>query len=69
MITEGKLDGTTEAMTLFWEKGIGENLTTGEAIMKTKAILAKKAAYSVLFHMCLIELNLLGDPTLPVHYR
>ena len=69
MITEGKLDGTTEAMTLFWEKGIGENLTTGEAIMKTKAILAKKASYSVLFHMCLIELNLLGDPTLPVHYR
>jgi len=64
MVSEGKMDGTTETMALFWEKGIGEKLTAGEALMKSKASLGEKAVVSSSFHMCLAELNLLGDPTL-----
>lgn len=67
MMKEGKMDGTTTTMTYFWELGIKDNLTTGEALMKTKAMLAEKATTSVEFHMCLSELNLLGDPTIAVH--
>lgn len=67
MMREGKMDGTTRTMTYFWELGIKGNLTTGEALMQTKALLAGKAKESANFHMCLVELNLLGDPTLAVH--
>jgi len=67
MMREGKMDGTTTTMTLFWEKGIGQKLTTGEALMQTKASLVEKAKESANFHMCLSELNLLGDPTIAVH--
>lgn len=67
MVREGKMDGTTTTMTLFWQLGIGESLTTGEALMKAKEKLAEKARKSAGFHMCLSELNLLGDPTLEVH--
>ena len=67
MTKEGKMDGTTTTMTYFWELGIKGNLTTGEAMMETKAKLAEKAKKSANFHMCLSELNLLGDPTLMVH--
>lgn len=66
MVREGKMDGTTTTMTYFWEMGIGQKLTTGEALMKTKAKLSEKAKKSANFHMCLVELNLLGDPTLAV---
>lgn len=67
MVREGKLDGTTLTMTLFWELGIGDSLTTGEALMQAKDRLAEKAGKSASFHMCLAELNLLGDPSLAVH--
>lgn len=67
MIKEGKLDGTTKTMTLFWEKGIGQNLTTGEALMQTKASLKEEAKAHPNLHMCICELNLLGDPTIAVH--
>jgi len=67
MITEGKLDGTTRTMTLFWENGLGMNLTAGEALMLTKSRMAEDASKSPDFHLCLCELNLLGDPTLPLH--
>ncbi len=66
MMKEGKMDGTTETMTLFWEKGIGEKLTTGEALMQAKTTLTERAKRSANFHMCLCELNLLGDPTIQV---
>ena len=66
MMREGKMDGTTETMTLFWEKGIGKKLTSGEALMQTKATLSDRAKLSANFHMCLCELNLLGDPTIMV---
>ena len=64
MVTEGKLDGTTMTMTRYWENGLGENATTGEAIMKAKAARAEDAAKTAGYHLCICELNLLGDPTL-----
>jgi hypothetical protein len=67
MVWQGKMDGTTTTMTLFWEKGIGLKLTTGEALMKAKADHAENAKKSANIHMCLEELNLLGDATLLVH--
>ena len=69
MLHKGKLDGTTLTMTRFWEWGIQHQLTTGEAFMRTKASMAETARQSETFHMCLAELNLLGDPTIPVHQQ
>lgn len=66
MMSEGKLDGTTKTMTRFWAKGLAENLSAGESLMATKAELIEKAKESANLHMCLCELNLLGDPTLAV---
>lgn len=66
MINNGKMDGTTETMTLFWEKGIANNITTGQALMQTKASQIERAKLSPNFHMCLCEINLLGDPTIKV---
>jgi hypothetical protein len=67
MMKEGKMDGTTTTMTYFWELGIKEKLSTGHALMKTKSLLAEKARKSATFHLCIAELNLLGDPTIAVH--
>lgn len=64
MVTEGKLDGTTQTMTRYWTHGLGENKTTGEAIMLAKADMAEDAKASPNYHLCVCELNLLGDPTL-----
>lgn len=66
MVKEGKLDGTTGTMTGFWEHGIGANLSAGEAMMTAKADRTKDARQAATFHLCLCELNLLGDPTLPL---
>ena len=51
---------------LFWEKGIGKKITTGEALMQTKSDLTERAKVSANFHMCVCELNLLGDPSIMV---
>ena len=67
MVKEGKMDGTTMTMTSFWDQGIKNKLTTGEALMQAKASMVEKAKQSANFHMCLVELNLLGDPTIAVH--
>ena len=64
MIREGKLDGTTATMTGYWTHGLGEQCSTGEALMRAKADLAKDAEKSARYHLCICELNLLGDPTL-----
>lgn len=64
MMKEGKLDGTTYTMTRFWENGLTKGLDAGKSFMATKAELAEKAELSPSFHMCLCEINLLGDPTL-----
>lgn len=67
MMREGKMDGTTRTMSTFWQLGIQNRLSTGEALMRTKAGMVDEARRSANFHMCLAELNLLGDPTLKVH--
>ena len=64
MVTQGKLDGTTQTMTRYWTHGLGKNKTTGEAIMLAKADMATDAEVSPNYHLCVCELNLLGDPTL-----
>ncbi|NQT94076.1 MAG: hypothetical protein HQ559_15040 [Lentisphaerae bacterium] len=64
MVSEGKLDGTTQTMTRYWANGLGSGLTTGEALMKAKADMAEDARKTAGYHLCICELNLLGDPTL-----
>lgn len=67
MFSEGKLDGTTQTMTQFWKNGIADDLTAGIALMRTKATMIEKAKESANYHLCLCELNLLGDPLLKIH--
>ncbi len=64
MVSEGKLDGTTMTMTKYWANGLGQGLTTGEALMKSKGELEADARKAASYHLCICELNLLGDPTL-----
>lgn len=65
MVSEGKLDGTTQTMTRYWVHGLGdEAMTTGHALMQAKADMGEDAAKSPNYHLCICELNLLGDPTL-----
>ena len=64
MVSEGKLDGTTQTMTRYWSYGLGEGCTTGIALMKAKAAMVEDARKSATYHLCICELNLLGDPTL-----
>lgn len=64
MVQEGKLDGTTLTMTRYWSLGLGGGNSTGHAIMKAKQAMAKDAVASAAYHLCVCELNLLGDPTL-----
>ena len=67
MMKEGKMDGTTETMTRFWQHGVEAPTTIGEAYTAMKADLAERAASHPNFHMCICELNLLGDPSLQIH--
>ncbi len=64
MVLEGKLDGTTMTMTRYWSHGLGSGLTTGKALMNAKADMIDDAVKTAGFHLCICELNLLGDPTL-----
>jgi len=65
MVREGKLDGTTMTMTRYWENGLGaRGATTGEALMLAKASMIEDAKETPGYHLCLCEINLLGDPTL-----
>ena len=64
MVTEGKLDGTTMTMTRYWTFGLGDGATTGHALMKAKNAMADDARNAAGYHLCICELNLLGDPTL-----
>lgn len=64
MITEGKLDGTTMCMTNYWTFGLSEGCSTGHAMMRAKDAIGSEAKESSAIHLCICELNLLGDPTL-----
>jgi len=67
MMTQGKMDGTTETMTRFWKHAIIDQNGAGRAHTSTKADLAARAKLSANFHMAICELNFLGDPMLAVH--
>ncbi len=69
MVSEGKLDGTTLTMTRYWVNGLGHNASTGHALMKAKHEMAADAKKSHAFHLCICELNLLGDPTLDMRAK
>ena len=64
MVQEGKLDGTTQTMTRYWANGLGGGKTTGMALMIAKAQMVSDAKKTAGYHLCICELNLLGDPTL-----
>ena len=67
MSREGKLDGTTQTMTSFWIAALGKDQAlAGKALSISKAGLADDAVKSATYHQGICELNLLGDPTLPV---
>ena len=68
MMREGKLDGTTQTMAGFWMAALDEKngKNAGYALATSKANLAKDAEKSATYHQGICELNLLGDPTLPV---
>jgi hypothetical protein len=69
MVTQGKLDGTTQTMTRYWVNGLGGGWTTGEALMKAKAEMVPDARRTPGYHLCICELNLLGDPTLDMRAK
>jgi len=67
MVREGKLDGTTQTMTSFWVAALGEKQSkAGHALAISKAGLAEDAAKSATYHQGMCEINLIGDPSLPV---
>lgn len=65
MVTEGKLDGTTQTMTHFWTAALTDAKTLGEAFHAAKAKMTADARRTDAYHFVQCELNLLGDPTLP----
>lgn len=69
MVLEGKLDGTTMTMTRYWSHGLGRGLSTGEALMQAKADMTDDAVKTAGYHLCICELNLLGDPTLDMRAK
>ena len=74
MVTEGKLDGTTESMTRYWMNGLspredGRYRTLGQAFTAMKGEMAGHAARTAGYHWCQCELNFLGDPTLDMRAR
>ncbi len=66
MMREGKLDGTTEVMAGFWAATLGQKKNVGMALAHVKSEQAADAVKSATYHQGICELNLLGDPTLPV---
>ena len=64
MVQEGKLDGTSMTMTQYWVNGLSNKASTGHAMMQAKYSMAESARDSHNYHLCICELNLLGDPTL-----
>lgn len=67
MMYQGKMDGTTESYTKFWETALTGNFTIGEAFREVKIAMTDNARKNDGFHLCQCELNLLGDPSLAIH--
>ncbi len=64
MVMEGKMDGTTRTMTLFWQNALEEPRSAGVAFARSQAAFEQQARIHPHFHFLLCELNLLGDPSL-----
>jgi len=64
MVLEGKMDGTTETMTGFWQAALETPVSVGEAFARSQARFETNARNHPAFHFLLCELNLLGDPSL-----
>ncbi len=64
MVLQGKMDGTTETMTRFWQSALETPVSAGEAFAKSQAGFESNARKHPAFHFLLCELNLLGDPSL-----
>ena len=69
MMSEGKMDGTTELLTKFWVNGLKGSLSIGEALAVAKSQMVEHAQKTCGYHMVLCELNLLGDPTLDMRSK
>ena len=67
MLYDGKMDGTTASYTKFWEVALSKDVTLGEAFRQVKINMTDKARENDGYHLCQCELNLLGDPSLPIH--
>jgi hypothetical protein len=66
MVQEGLMDGTTRLMTEFWQRGLKDNLTIGEALAQARQHEVDSDEGYIGQHWLLSGVNLLGDPTLPV---
>ena len=66
MHSEGLMDGTTQLLTDFWLAGLTQNLTVGEALAQAKQQQVARAEVFYGHHWLLSEMNLLGDPSIPV---
>ncbi|MCG8652102.1 MAG: C25 family cysteine peptidase [Pirellulales bacterium] len=66
MMTEGKMDGTTEFLTRFWAHALGSGGTIGDAFGAARVDMTPHAKRTIGYHFVQCELNLLGDPTLDV---
>ena len=51
-------------LTNYWKFGLGDLQTTGHAFANAKQAMAASAVDAAAYHLCVCELNLLGDPTL-----
>jgi len=69
MVTQGKMDGTTETMTLFWKYALAGNLSAGKAFSAAKAEIADDAKKTPGYHFVQCELVLLGDPTIDLRAK
>lgn len=66
MVRQGKMDGTTRTMMMFWKYALEEPRTAGEAAALSKSAFVMRARMNPRFHFLLCELNLLGDPSLVI---
>ena len=69
MMTEGKMDGTTETLTRFWTHALKDDMNLGEAFRAAKSDMETHARKTDGYHFVQCELNLLGDPTLDVRAK
>ena len=64
MVTEGKMDGTTETLTKFWQHALNGEATIGEAFRAARVDMTEDGKKTDGYHFVQCELNLLGDPSL-----